>query len=114
VTQRDDSSLDFGRIVLPEAEDEIREAMLWYEARRSGLGMEFLGVVEDAMARVTSTPRQWPQWNDDPRYRRMVLRRFPYLLFYEIRGDTVEFVAVAHTRRRPGYWLARLGTPNEP
>jgi len=62
------------------------------------------------MVRVTSMPRAWPEWNVDRRYRRMVLRRFPYLLFYEIRDDVVEFVAVAHTRRRPGYWLSRLGT----
>jgi plasmid stabilization system protein ParE len=111
VTQRDDRHT---RIVLPEAEDELREAMRWYEARRSGLGLEFLGVIEDAMSRVTSTPLAWPEWQDAPRYRRMVLRRFPYLLFYEIRGDTVEFVAVAHARRRPGYWLSRLGPPSKP
>jgi hypothetical protein len=108
VTQRDGRHI---RIVLPQAEDEIREATRWYEARRSGLGLEFLGVIEDAMTRVTNTPLAWAEWQVNPRYRRMVLRRFPYLLFYEIRGDTVEFVAVAHARRRPGYWLSRLDKP---
>ncbi len=95
------------RIVLPEAEDEIREALLWYEARREGLGIEFLGVIEEAMARVANAPNAWPVWAPNVRYRRTVLRRFPYLLFYEIRGDTIEFVAVAHASRRPGYWLSR-------
>lgn len=72
---------DFRRIVLPEAEDEIREAILWYEQRRKGLGMEFFGVIEDAMDRVVASPLAWPQWSEDTRYRWMVLRRFPYLLF---------------------------------
>lgn len=114
MTEPDDSTVAFARIVLPEAEDEIREAMRWYEARRSGLGMEFLGGIEDAMVRAMSTPRLWPVWDEDPRYRRVVLRRFPFLLFYEVRVDTIEFVAVAHSRRKPGYWLSRLDPETEP
>lgn len=93
---------DFRRIVLPEAEDEIREAILWYEQRRKGLGMEFFGVLEAAMARVEAAPLAWPVWTEDARYRRVVLRRFPYLLFYEIRKDVIEIrrgSALASTAR---------------
>lgn len=105
---------EFRPIVLPEAEDEIREAILWYEERRKGLGMEFFGELESAMARVVATPLACQVWTDDTRYRRMVLRRFPYLLFYEVRKDVIEFVAVAHSHRRPGYWLSRTTKRNEP
>lgn len=58
------------------------------------------------MARVLEAPHAWSRWQDT-RYRRVVLDRFPYLLFYEERGDTIEFVAVAHASRKPGYWLSR-------
>jgi len=37
-----------------------------------------------------------------------VLRQFPYSLFFIIENDTVVIVAVAHHKRRPGYWLPRL------
>lgn len=99
------------RVLLPEAEEELASALAWYEGRREGLGAEFLGVVEAAMAEAATTPQRWPAWELDGRYRRVVLRRFPYLLFYEVRSNSIEFVAVAHARREPGYWVVR--TPQE-
>lgn len=33
-------------MILPEAEEELGEAVVWYEGQRAGLGLEFLGVVE--------------------------------------------------------------------
>jgi toxin ParE1/3/4 len=38
--------------------------------------------------------------------RRRVLHRFPYSVIYEAQGSTVTVLAVAHHRRRPGYWKA--------
>jgi len=35
------------------------------------------------------------------------LPRFPYIVFYVVDDEEVEVVAVAHGRRRPGYWLPR-------
>lgn len=94
-------------ILLPEAEEELRQAMLWYGERRAGLGVEFLGHVESALEDITSAPHRWPAWEHDATYRRFVLRRFPYIVFYEVRGTTIEVVAVAHARREPGYWRSR-------
>ena len=94
-------------VLTPEAAQELAEAVEWYDGRNPGLGLEFLGVVEQAMARVLANPRQAQVWTAEPRYRRQVLRRFPYVLFYEIREHSVEFVAIAHTGRAPGYWTDR-------
>lgn len=99
------------RVVLPEAADELVDAVEWYETRRTGLGAEFFGVVDAGMARVCSAPELAPAWPNLPRYRRLVLQRFPYLLVYEVRAEEVEFVAVAHTSRRPGYWADRTRAP---
>ncbi len=62
------------------------------------------------MGLAASTPLRWPNWELDARYRRIVLRRSPYLLFHELRTDCIELVAVAHARREPGYWLDRIRT----
>ncbi|MBM4365752.1 MAG: type II toxin-antitoxin system RelE/ParE family toxin [Deltaproteobacteria bacterium] len=96
------------RVVLPEAADELVDAVAWYEERRPGLGAEFFGVVDAGMATVCATPMVAAAWPGLPRYRRLVLQRFPYVLVYEVRGEEVEFVAVAHTSRRPGYWADRI------
>jgi toxin ParE1/3/4 len=98
-------------IILPEAEEELREAMRWYETRRAGLGLELVGVVERALVRIAETPAQFPGWPAAPRWRRAVLDRFPYAVVFEERAEGIEVVAVAHGKRRPGYWLARAHPP---
>jgi hypothetical protein len=44
----------------------------------------------------------------DADLRRLVLIRFPYVLIYSFTPDMLRIVAVAHARRRPGYWRARV------
>jgi plasmid stabilization system protein ParE len=73
--------------------------MHWYEDQRPGFGVEFVGVVEAALEIVAEHPELHAVWADDPRYRRKVIRRFPYCVFYEIRESHVEIVAVAHAKR---------------
>jgi hypothetical protein len=35
------------------------------------------------------------------------LPHFPFSLVYRVRHAEIEIVAVAHHRRRPGYWRSR-------
>ena len=39
----------------------------------------------------------------------LLLRRFPFAIGYVVEDDTVTVLAIAHLRRRPGYWLRRAG-----
>jgi len=39
--------------------------------------------------------------------RRYLLRRFPYSIIYQVSTDELRVIAVAHQRRRPGYWAGR-------
>lgn len=94
--------------LLPAAEAEVVEAMDWYEDRRAGLGLELVAAVHGAIQRIGESPEQSPVWTVNRRYRRLVLRRFPYALFYHLREARPEIVAVAHCSRRPGYWLSRV------
>jgi plasmid stabilization system protein ParE len=41
------------------------------------------------------------------RFRKMFLHRFPLSIVYVERGEEIVIVAVAHQRRRPGYWRRR-------
>lgn len=91
--------------ILPEAEAEIREAFLWY-LERSPIAVEaFRSEALKAIDRLEVDARMWPEGEDA--IRRHILRHFPYTVFYEIQGSTVTVLAVAHQRRKPGYWRAR-------
>ena len=91
--------------VLPEAEAEIREAFLWYFERSPIAADAFRTEALDAIDLLEINALMWPE--DEDGVRHYILRRFPYTVFYEIGGQTVTVLAVAHQRREPGYWRVR-------
>ena len=94
-------------IVLPEAKAEATEAALWHEANRTGQGDALLDAIDDALFRISEPLERYPSWRRDLPFRRMLLARFPYLIFYAIADGSVGVHAIAHTSRRRGYWLKR-------
>jgi plasmid stabilization system protein ParE len=95
----------FGVEILPEAEAEIREAFLWYFERSPIAAEAFRSETLGAIDRLGVDALMWPE--DAEAIRRHILRHFPYTVFYEILGNTVTVLAVAHQRRKPGYWRKR-------
>ena len=94
----------------PAAEEEAQQASQWYEARRVGLGLEFLAAVDAALQRIREDPLQFPNLEtlpDEPNVRRFLLKRFPHAIIYEVVSPDIQILAVAHTRRRPQYWKKR-------
>jgi toxin ParE1/3/4 len=84
----------------------------WYESQRPGLGLDLAGEVERALDVIGENPATWPQWPGAPqdlRIRRFLLPRFPFALAYLMEDERVVVLAVAHAKRRPGYWLGRAG-----
>lgn len=91
--------------ILPEAEEEIREAFLWYLARSPTAADPFQTEIFQVIDRLEVDAPMWPE--DEDAIRRHVLHHFPYTVHNEIQGDTVTVLAVAHQRRRPRYWRER-------
>lgn len=94
----------------PAARDEFREAIVWYETARQGLGDEFRLEVETYVERAAA--RELPGTSLGSRrghaLRKLFLHRFPFALIFEIRADELVVWAVAHTKRRPGFWRGRI------
>lgn len=88
--------------VLPRAEAEIRGAFLWYAERSAIAADAFRKEVLEAIDGLSRTADMWPADDDD--VRRYVLSHFPFTVHYEIQGSDTIVLAVAHQRRRPGYW----------
>jgi plasmid stabilization system protein ParE len=85
--------------VRPRAEADIDDAYAWYEARAVGLGEAFLRAADACMARIARDPEAHVLVHEH--VRRARLRRFPYSVFYLIRKDFIDVLAVYHGRRRP-------------
>jgi toxin ParE1/3/4 len=89
----------------PLAEQEALAAFRWYEERNALVARILLIEFEAAMDLIAESPGRWPRISR--RYRRFVLGRFPFSIVYRLRGGCVEVIALAHHRRRPGYWTGR-------
>jgi len=91
----------------PDADVELAEARRWYAHQREDLDVEFMERIDDALSRVVSNPDSYPIVYRT--LRRVVVRRFPFAVFYEIAGDEIQVIAVFHSRRDPETWKSRVG-----
>ena len=92
-------------IILHEAEIELWEAVVFYEIRCVGLGLDFKTEAQAAIEAIQRAPDRWAIREDGTR--RYLIRRFPYVIVYHLHEDCVWLIAFAHCRRRPGYWSGR-------
>lgn len=93
-------------ILTPEAEADVAEARSWYEEKREGLGEEFILCVEAGLAHIRRAPLGATEVV--PGVRRVVVRRFPYGIFYRVDTDQIAVLAVYHSRRDPRVWQERV------
>jgi len=92
--------------VLEVAQQELDEAIAYYNSQAPGLGDAFLLEAVAAIDRIRRFPQAWHPLGESTR--RCRLRRFPYgLIYHEDKGEVV-IVAVAHSHRRPDYWRDRV------
>ena len=89
----------------PDAAAEYTEAYRRYAERSADIAATFTEEISRALRLVRQTPERWPRYS--ARHRRILVRRFPYSVVYLITPERIWIVAVAHARRRPGYWRAR-------
>lgn len=92
---------------LPAAEAEHLKQLAFYEAQQAGLGTRYLAEVVAALEYIREAPHRFPVARP-PALRRLGLKRFPFtILFREVAG-TIQVVAIAPHRKRPGYWRGRF------
>lgn len=92
----------------PEALAEYEAAAVWYAERSTVVALSFTASVDAALDGLCEVPDAWPYWPGRTDVRRRVVQRMPYSIMYLVQGDAIVILAVAHDRRRPGYWLRRM------
>jgi plasmid stabilization system protein ParE len=90
---------------LREALEKAETAARWYAARSPAAAAAFSEEVDAAESAIVRLPDGWPPF--DHGTRRYLLRRFPFSIVYRVEPRRILIVAVAHGRRRPGYWKSR-------
>ena len=93
-------------IVRPEAEADIAEAFDWYETRVSGLGSEFLLILDALFNSILRNHLIYPVIYKN--VRRALTRRFPYAVFFIVEDRRVVIRSVFHVKRSPRIWKGRV------
>ncbi|RZS56405.1 ParE-like toxin of type II ParDE toxin-antitoxin system [Microcella putealis] len=96
----------------PAAAAELRDAVLYLEEVREGLGERFLDAVDTALRSIIDDPEAWSIHRGRariPAVRTRSVSGFRYDIKYVVVADAIIVLAFAHERRRPGYWADRLG-----
>jgi plasmid stabilization system protein ParE len=89
----------------PEARAELRGAHQWYYERSPLSATTFAHALDNAISQIAEAPERYPLAEHGTR--KLVLQRFPFNLFYRLGETEIVILAVAHQKRRPGYWSTR-------
>jgi hypothetical protein len=92
----------------PEAVEELKASVFFYENQKPGLGGRFITNVEKALERIQKHPSAWSlsSTTKSP-VRRYFLAGFPFGLIYKVNNGDIRIMAVMHLSRKPGYWNKR-------
>jgi plasmid stabilization system protein ParE len=100
--------VSFRLLVRPEVDADLREAKMWYERQRPGLGVEFLQIVRRAMSSLPDNPYRYSVRDRRFQVRWFYARPFPYRIVYRVLQDTVVVYTVLHAARHERRWQKRV------
>jgi toxin ParE1/3/4 len=102
--------MSYHLIFTTETQDDLREAFLWYEEKRAGLGIDFMLSIEATLHSVERNPLAYsPAPTSIPNIRRAIVSKFSYLIFYTIVQQSVIILSVVSSKRDPAIWKSRIG-----
>ena len=91
--------------LLPEAETDIEDALMWYNDINSTLRIDFLLQVREAFLSIHANPFLFQKITMD--YHKLNLVRFPYKVIYTVQNEQILIIAVAHHKRSNKHWISR-------
>ncbi|HEU5054066.1 MAG TPA: type II toxin-antitoxin system RelE/ParE family toxin [Hanamia sp.] len=96
----------FEIIIKPIVLLDLDEALLWYEAEQPGLAKRFYQSFEIAIERIRKNPNAF--FDVAPEVKKILLKKFPYKIFYTISGNKIIILGIAHVKRSNAYIRKRL------
>ena len=96
----------FQLLVKPEAEADLEEVATWYNRQQEGLGDEFVDAAKEAIRQIRRNPTLFEVVYGS--VRAAMLKKFPYVVYFEVEEDQIAVFGVFHGRRDPNVWQARI------
>lgn len=87
------------------ARDEFDEALDWYAERSTGAAIGFAAEIDAAIEKIAAAPGRFPKTFAD--CQTCSVKRYPYCVVFYRNDDEIVIVAIAHVKRRSGYWRLR-------
>lgn len=88
------------KVIIPESVFlELKEVSSYYESKQKDLGLKFITNWETAMEHIKAAPLIYQKKNKH--LRTIKLNKFPYLLVFEIIGNTIYVFKLTHARKNP-------------
>ena len=88
--------------LLVDAEEEVEATVSYYEDQEPGLGEDFQRELDLTFERISFMPLSFPLVRREARFCRV--RRFPFIVYYRVKADHVEVIAVQDGRRKQYFW----------
>lgn len=97
--------MTFALAFTERATEDVIDAFEWYETQRIGLGDQFL----DSLERTLDLARLMPEVGPDVHrgLRRLLMRTFPYAIYYRVADNKIEVRGCLHQRRARRAWRRR-------
>ncbi len=83
----------------------MHKALEWYGKENLGLDTEFMRCIDEAISRIQRNPEIFPIALRNAR--KVLVKRFPYVIYYEVGNDEIMILAVFHAKRDPIQWQKR-------
>ena len=90
----------------PDARAEFLAAVEYYEECQVGLGRRFRETVEVEVDAIAAMPFRFRMLHAP--FRRCLVPKFPYAIIFSIEPKFILIIALAHAKRKPGYWCDRI------
>jgi plasmid stabilization system protein ParE len=97
--------MNYRLIIRPEAEFDLEDAFAWYESQDVGLGSEFVRAIDNSISTIGRNPLAYRLIYQQAR--RVLVRRFPYCLFYVVEEDTYRICDRLFSQQTQSQRLAR-------
>jgi len=91
--------MNYRILFVPEIEDDLLSGYMWHAAKLQGLGEDFLGDFRDCARGIEDNP--YLNTKVYKSFRRRLLKRFPYAVYYAVENDTIRVFGVFHCARNP-------------
>ncbi|MBK8087358.1 MAG: type II toxin-antitoxin system RelE/ParE family toxin [Chitinophagaceae bacterium] len=98
--------MEFTLIIHELAAEDMIEIACWYDLQSPGLGNRFQSHLEECLDGIFKNPTA--HTNVTASTRKAFLKNFPYLVFFEIKGNIIHVYGVIHSKRNPSLMKERF------